>query len=223
MNREQRRRAKRSGACILCQLADGTMDAQAFAAHCCEVAHTERGMAALDEFVVNCRHIRARLRKRWWSSACASRAKCAWRTSCHRRSINTHCGPGDDDLKTDLSAELQAINELRAELREGFARLQEQLSERALVGAFNDAELLRAIAAATGGGAATFSAAELCDMAHAADGAELRAAIDAAVGSLNPKRLGIALADLEGTDCGGWTIRRLHRERGGFVWAIAAS
>ena len=47
MNREQRRRMKRSDVCICCQLTDGTMSQEDFWAHCCGLA-SERGVGELD-------------------------------------------------------------------------------------------------------------------------------------------------------------------------------
>jgi hypothetical protein len=80
------------------------------------------------------------------------------------------------------------------------------------------APLVQAIAATCGDLA--FSAAELVRHAALPEFATLRAALIAAVGELNARRIGKWLRKVEGVDLGGLRVIRLALDRDGVVWQI---
>jgi len=65
-----------------------------------------------------------------------------------------------------------------------------------------------------------FVAPELVEFAEVAAAEELRGAILAAVGSLNPRRLGKRLAEIEGEEIDGYRLRRVGADRGGICWQV---
>ena len=79
--------------------------------------------------------------------------------------------------------------------------------------------LLRAIAATAG--RVAFSSAELVEHAALPPAATLRAAIVAAVGTVNPRRLGKVLRAIEGREIGGLQVVREGTDREGVVWRVA--
>lgn len=88
-----------------------------------------------------------------------------------------------------------------------------------LQGDAQTAELLRVMRAAVG--ARVFNSVHLARHAALPAAAGLRAAIVAAVGSLNPRRIGKALRAFEGRDIEGLTVRRVGEDRDGAIWMIA--
>jgi len=65
-----------------------------------------------------------------------------------------------------------------------------------------------------------FVAVELLEFAEASDAEELRDAILAEVGSLNPRRLGKRFAAIEGDEHDGYRLRRVGSDRDGICWQV---
>jgi hypothetical protein len=65
-----------------------------------------------------------------------------------------------------------------------------------------------------------FTSAELAAHAEMPEAAELREAIVAAVGSLKPRHIGMALRALDGRDVEGLVVRRVGEDRDGANWMI---
>lgn len=82
------------------------------------------------------------------------------------------------------------------------------------------ADMLRAIRANCG--EYVFTCADLVEHATLPAAEDLRAAIVTAVGSLSPRRIGKALAALEGRDIGGLSVHRLGSGRDGVEWRVAS-
>jgi len=78
--------------------------------------------------------------------------------------------------------------------------------------------LLAAIHARVGD--AVFVSPELVEFALVAAAEELRDAILAAVGSLNPRRLGRRFAEVEGEEHDGYRLRRVGADRDGICWQV---
>lgn len=81
------------------------------------------------------------------------------------------------------------------------------------------ADLLRVIRAAVGD--CVFTCADLVEHAALPTAAELQAAMIAAVGSTNARRIGKLLRKVEGIGAGGLTVRRVGEDRGGAIWMVA--
>lgn len=65
-----------------------------------------------------------------------------------------------------------------------------------------------------------FTGVEIVEYCAVADAEELRGAILAAVGSLNPRRLGKRFAAIEGEEHDGYRLRRVGADRGGICWQV---
>ena len=118
------------------------------------------------------------------------------------------------DLLLQLIDEVRGLRaEVRAALEEWKAKGSNATSGR---NAATEEALLRAIAKYAPDRA--FSNAEL--VVHAGKVPELRAAIVAAVGALNARKLGRALRRVEGVNLGGLAVGRIGDDGAGLVWFI---
>ena len=68
-----------------------------------------------------------------------------------------------------------------------------------------------------------FVAPELIEYAEISDAEELRSAILAAVGSLNPRKLGKRFAEIEAEEAAGYRLRRVGMDRAGTLWQVRKS
>lgn len=100
------------------------------------------------------------------------------------------------------------LRELLAEVR----LLREALGQRPAP----PVALLRAIRERVGD--RVFTAVELAE--HAEVVGDLRAEILAAVGSLSPRKIGRALAAIEGEEAGGFRVVRVGQDRLGIIWSL---
>jgi hypothetical protein len=79
-------------------------------------------------------------------------------------------------------------------------------------------EHLRAISAVVGN--RVFSVNELLEFAGLPEGEALRAALVALVGSLNGRRLGKFMREIEGRDVAGLRVERVGEDRLGIAWVL---
>lgn len=123
-----------------------------------------------------------------------------------------------------MSAEVLALlRELVAGQREMLAELRELRADVAGRGAPRQAgpetaALLLAIRAAVG--EYVFTCADLVEHAALPAAADLQGAIVAAIGSLQPRRIGKALRAIDGCDVEGLTVRRHGSGRDGVEWKV---
>lgn len=116
-----------------------------------------------------------------------------------------------------IPADSDALSLLR-EIRDELRLLRADLAGHGRRPQTDAANLLRLIA--TFAGDRAFSARELVDHAKLPTSSDLLAAIVAAVGTVNPRKLGKCLRRLEGLDLDGLRLEVVGVDRSGLIWLL---